>query len=120
MNMNIKDYKFNVGDEVINIYGVKGKIIDICTCEKCEERGFYEPLWHANNEYFDDTDYYITNYDAECGFQDYYKIGNYMFDHKFDRDGLMDAIKRQEEVLHRFNEQLKTIDSILEERDGHY
>ena len=33
-----------------------GKIKDFCTCEMCEERGFYEPI-------IDNPNIFITNYD---------------------------------------------------------
>ena len=39
------EYKFNVGDEVITIDGHRGEIIDICECERCQARGFCEPMW---------------------------------------------------------------------------
>ena len=42
--MNIKDYKFNVGDEVITTDGQHGKIVEICNCESCRSRGFLEPF----------------------------------------------------------------------------
>ena len=34
---------FKVGDKVITSTGKVGTITDICTCDKCKERGFYEP-----------------------------------------------------------------------------
>ncbi len=41
-----------------------GKIKDFCTCEMCEERGFYEPI-------IDNPNIFITNYDKECKFHGY-------------------------------------------------
>ena len=42
-DLQIYDCMFEVGDEVITSNGKVGIITDICTCEKCKERGFYEP-----------------------------------------------------------------------------
>lgn len=67
---------FRVGDEVITSDGRKGKIVDICHCEECERRGFYE-LKVLYDEY-DETEY-ITKDDKERNFCDFYKIGNTVF-----------------------------------------
>ena len=67
---------FRVGDEVITSDGRKGKIVDICHCEECERRGFYEPK--VLYDEYDEVEY-ITNDDKECNFRDFYKIGNTIF-----------------------------------------
>ena len=67
---------FNIGDEVIASDGRKGKIVDICYCEECERRGFYEPK--VLYDEYDEVEY-ITNYDKERNFCDFYKIGNTVF-----------------------------------------
>ena len=41
-----------------------GQIKDFCTCKRCEERGFYEPI-------IDNPNIFITNYDKECKFHGY-------------------------------------------------
>ena len=66
---------FKVGDKVIDKYVRAGKIIDICTCERCRERGFFEPTV----QYDDGSTDYIMRYDWETGFKSYYQIGNYIF-----------------------------------------
>lgn len=73
--MNISDYVFNIGDEVITVDGETGMIFDICECEECKRRGFCEPIWENDKE-----DYmWITNSEAECGFTNYHRIGKYRF-----------------------------------------
>ena len=67
---------FRVGDEVITSDGRKGKIVDICRCEECERRGFYEPK--VLYDEYDEAEY-ITNGDKERNFCDFYKIGNTVF-----------------------------------------
>lgn len=39
----MNNYNFKVGDKVVTVYGETGVIVDICTCDNCKERGFYEP-----------------------------------------------------------------------------
>lgn len=66
---------FKVGDKVIDKYGRVGKIVDICTCERCKERGFFEPTVQFNDGRTD----YIMRYDWESGFKSYYQIGGHIF-----------------------------------------
>lgn len=71
-----KSDSFSVGDEVITSNGRKGKIVDICHCEECERRGFYEPK--VLYDEYDEAEY-ITNADKERNFCGFYKIGNTVF-----------------------------------------
>lgn len=105
--MNIKDYKFNVGDKVITTDGVVGKITSICTCSQCEERGFYEPTWE--NEYGDE--YYITINDAIFGFNTYYQIGEYHFN-GLDKDEVLYDMAFYERELKKLKKQLKVIEEL--------
>lgn len=106
--MDIKDYKFNVGDEVITIDGRRGKIVDICTCSQCVERGFYEPTWIADNDSSKD---YITIGTAICGFPGYYQIGEYRFN-DLDKSKVLHDIASYENELKRLRNQLKVIEDI--------
>ena len=72
------NYEFHVGDYVEDVDGRVGYISEICTCEKCRERGWYEP----NIKYTNGTEDYISNYDVD-GIPDFYKrIGAYDFTKK--------------------------------------
>ena len=72
------NYKFHVGDYVEDVDGHVGYISEICTCEKCRERGWYEP----SIRYTNGTEDYISNYDVD-GIPTYYKrIGAYDFTKK--------------------------------------
>lgn len=51
-----------------------GYIKDICRCEKCAERGFYEPTVH----FTDGEEDAITKYEAENGFKGYKRIGRWL------------------------------------------
>lgn len=68
-------YIFHVGDEVITDDGRVGKITSICTCDRCQSRGFYEPTIDFGDGYYN----YITHWDENDGYSRYYKIGDYIF-----------------------------------------
>lgn len=74
-DIELLNHPFKVGDEVITDDGKVGKIIDICKCDKCKERGFYELEVEFDDE---DTDY-ISISDKNDGFGSFYKIGSHVF-----------------------------------------
>lgn len=112
--MEIKDYKFKVGDEVITIKGVRGFIDRICECSECQRRGFYEPVWsyHEGNElsgeWYED---YISATDAILGFPGYYKIGEYRF-HDFDKAYILSQMASHEKEYQRLRKQFKLIEEL--------
>ena len=110
--MKPSDYEFAVGDRVVTIYGVVGHVVDICRCDRCPERGFRELTWRS------DADHYvgwITIYDAERGFDDFYQIGKYRFDHKFDKTVLCLMIKEKEAELASLKKQLEMMEELEKE-----
>lgn len=109
--MNIKDYKFKVGDEVVTTLGELGKIICICDCVRCKERGFNELVWF---KYGTKEHNFITIYDAENGFPGFYKIGDYRFN-DFEEDLITETIGNHEKEIYILNEQLTTIELIKRE-----
>lgn len=108
--MDIKDYKFNVGDKVITIYGEVGQITSICTCENCAERGFFEPTWIRD----DGCEHYITNWDAKKGFTEYYQIGSYHF-HDFNNEEVLWEIEHCKKRIEQLEKQLKVIENAGQE-----
>ena len=66
------NYDFKIGDEVITSTGEVGRIIDICICDLCKRRGFYEP----RVEFIIGGARYISNNDKKDNFCSYYKIGD--------------------------------------------
>lgn len=112
--MTIQDYKFEIGDEVITVEGVKGKIVDICHCSACEGRGFPEPVWV---KYGDNSKNYITKIDAEIGFLDYYKIGKYRFN-DFDKGEVLREMAYHEDELKKLRQQLRVIEVVESEDKG--
>ena len=104
--MDIYDYKFKVGDEVITIDGERGEIVSICECEECQKRGFYEPTWRSD---YDDDEAWITDISVKHGFRSFYKIGDYYFN-KFNREWVEDRISATEDKLATLRGQLRLID----------
>lgn len=112
--MKINEYKFNVGDEVITVEGKRGTIVDICECERCQLRGFYEPTWVDD----DGNTSYITGYDAKHDFDGYYKIGKYHFNKNLRKDKVEERIAHYEKTLVGLRKQLKLIEEL--ENEGPY
>ena len=104
--MDIKDYKFNVGDEVITTDGRHGKIVNICECTSCKSRGFLEPFWQP----FDGgTEICIPIDVASADFYGYYKIGTYRFN-DFDKALVQRHINNHATELRKLNAQLMFIE----------
>lgn len=77
-NIALMEYDFKVGDIVIKDTGETGIIESICDCERCKDRGFYEPTVKVISG-ADDT-IWITDTDKANGFISFYQIGKYKFD----------------------------------------
>ena len=98
--------EFNIGDEIIDIYGNIGKITKICKCSDCEKRGFYEP----QIESFDsDLFMSLTNYDLENGFEQFYKIGNTLYPNHVDIEYLkntLEDLQKHADIIQKFIERV--------------
>lgn len=90
---------FKVGDKVITDDGRTGTIADICTCDRCKERGFYEQTVDFDEGYTD----YIMISDKKDGFKSYYKIGNHVFGNINEES----IDKELEEISERYNRLVK-------------
>ena len=106
--MDIKDYEFHIGDEVITTQGAKGEITYICNCKYCGERGFYELFWVDKNTQRENC---ISVYDATDGFNSFYKIGKYRFN-DFDKSDVLRLIELCEGHLKQLKNQLKIIEEL--------
>ena len=89
---------FKVGDQVITDDGRTGTITDICTCDRCKERGFYE----STVDFGDYIDYIMTS-DKNDGFKSYYKIGDRVFGNINEES----VNKELEEIGERYNKLVK-------------
>lgn len=95
-------YGFKVGDQVITSTGQVGKIIDICTCDSCKERGFYEPKVEVE---IGSEKIYITDNDKRVNFRSFYKIGDKVFGN-IDEDTLRDDIKSTKKQITELQSEL--------------
>ena len=98
--MKDNNYEFRVGDEVETVDGMSGKIVSICHCERCAERGFFEPRWETlDGEYSD----YITVNQANRGFPYYRRIGKYVWNHDVNEE------KSTKNIFKKENKKMKEI-----------
>ena len=112
--MKPSDYEFAFGDKVVTIYGEVGHVVDICRCDRCLERGFRELTWRSDINY---NVGWITIYDAEKNFDDFYQIGKYRFDHTFEKSRIYSMIIEKEVELRRLKKQLEVMEELERERD---
>lgn len=94
------NYEFRVGDEVETVDGISGKIVSICHCEKCAERGFFEPQWETTDGKYSD---YITVYQANHDFPDYRRIGKYVWNRDANEE------KSTKNIFKKENKKMKEI-----------
>lgn len=123
-DISLIEYDFKVGDVVITDTGAVGVIEDICDCDRCKARGFYEPKVKVANG-ADDT-IWITNTDKENGFISFYQIGKYKFGNidresvensiKWANDSVKESIKRLKEYKKQLK-RLNLLESFEEEKD---
>lgn len=100
---------FKVGDQVITSTGKVGKITDICTCDQCKDRGFYEPVVEVE---IGTGSIWITNNDKRVNFRSFYKIGDHIFGN-IDEDCVLDDIKRKKEEIYNMNRSLIALEAQL-------
>ena len=101
---------FKVGDEVITSTGEVGKIIDICTCDKCRKRGFYEPTVEVE---IGNNSIYITDNDKRNNFSSFYKIGDKVFGN-IDEDAVKDIIKSAKDQIKKLRYELIELEAQLD------
>lgn len=89
MALKITEYDFRPGDEVVTTSGARGVITEVCHCDRCRERGFFEPYWEESNDSIGD---YITIDEAKRGFKGFYRIGKYYFN-SFDRTAVLKDLR---------------------------
>lgn len=110
--MKPSDYEFKIGDKVITTYGEVGHIVDICKCEMCIKRGFFEPTWMEDDA---SEKRYITLWDAEDEFNMFYQIGKYRFNNVFNKLAISLHIDELEETLNKRKKQLRVIEEFQTE-----
>lgn len=101
-------YTFRVGDKVITDDGRIGTITDICTCDKCKKRGFYEPKVQMD---IGVCQIWITDMDKKNGFRSFYQIGDRVFGNvdKAAPEYILHRIEELEHELTEYEEQLDVV-----------
>ena len=101
---------FKVGDQVITSTGKVGTIIDICTCNKCKDRGFYEPVVKVE---IGNGLILITDNDKRVNFRSFYKIGDHIFGN-IDEDCVLYDIQSQKKYIQEQQEKLIQLEAQLD------
>lgn len=106
----LMEYDFKVGDEVITSTGQVGVIESICNCDRCKERGFYEPKVKLTKGV---DGIYITDCDKNNNFSNYYKIGKYKFGN-IDKESIKRDIEMETKNIEEANNRLEEYRNQLE------
>ena len=99
----LMEHDFKVGDEVITSTGQVGIIESICDCDRCKERGFCEPNVKLTKGV---GGIYITNYDKNNNFSNFYKIGKYKFGN-IDKESVKRSIEMETKNIEEANTRLE-------------
>ena len=105
---------FKVGDQVITDDGRVGIITDICTCESCKKRGFYEPSVETEIGLWD---IYITDTCKNNGFKSFYRIGDRVFGNidEEEIERMKQSIKERKCEIISLEAQLNVLKTLKEE-----
>ena len=103
------DCTFSVGDEVITSTGKVGVITKICTCDDCQQRGFYEPTVEIK---VGNGAIYLTDNDKRVGFRSFYKIGNRVFGN-IDEDVVLADIRYKQKQRKQLDDELVELNKQL-------
>lgn len=87
---------FKVGDQVITSNGKTGIITDICTCDQCKKRGFYEPKVEV---IIGTGSIWITDNDKRVNFRSFYRIGDHIYGNIDEDVVLYDIERKNEEII---------------------
>lgn len=86
---------FKVGDKVITAKGEVGIIQEICSCDGCKERGFYEP--QIKTLIGNDT-IMCTDSDKRDNFKSFYSIGEEVYGNLDDTELICDIAKVKRQI----------------------
>lgn len=106
-------YTFKVGDNVVTSDGRTGAIRSICYCDRCKERGFYEPKVEMD----DGNTEYIMISDKDDGFKSYYKIGDRVFGN-LDDESVNKEIKECQKKLMQLYDQRYIIEKLKQRKES--
>lgn len=108
-DISLMEYDFKVGDEVITSTGQFGVITEICNCDLCRDRGFYELKVEVTLGGLGTI--HITDNDKRVNFRSFYQIGKYKFGN-IDKDCVEHDIELE---THKIEEATKNIATYQEQ-----
>lgn len=103
--------KFNVGDKVITYDGIQGRIVDICHCQHCKDKGFFEPIIEFENGQKTS----ITLSDVKNGCMAYYLIGKQVLGNKIEKEELQKQLAELEDRKKLLRKQIWRLDNVMVE-----
>lgn len=103
--------KFNVGDKVITYDGIQGRIVDICHCQHCKDKGFFEPIIEFENGQRTS----ITLSDVKNGCMAYYLIGKQVLGNKIEKEELQKQLAELEDRKKLLRKQIWRLDNVMVE-----
>lgn len=103
--------KFNVGDKVITYDGIQGRIVDICHCQYCKDKGFFAPIVEFENGQRTS----ITLSDVKNGCMAYYLIGKQVLGNKIEKEELQKQLAELEDRKKLLRKQLWRLDNVMVE-----
>ena len=97
------------GDLVMSVSGQRGIVAYICDCDQCQERGYLEP----RIQWEDGSGDYISQYDSEHGYPEFYRIGENVFNYNVQTSKLLGFIEDKQKDLRKTLKDLEDATGLL-------
>lgn len=102
-----------IGDIAIDVYGNIGAVYAICECDRCKERGYFEPRVR-----FQTRDEYITNSEMETGFRNWYRLGSCVWPEHVNIEDLRRVCSNKGKEIGKLYEEIRLAEGLIDEIEG--